>query len=99
MLISVLPFYHFWYAHEKKMWRKSQDCENEVTVKLYLPEWHVHLTIFLQTKYSWPMTCSNWRTDNDENVTQVTEPWKWGQDQVTPARLTSTPYNVYIDQI
>jgi hypothetical protein len=90
VLISVLPFYHFWYAHEKKMWCKSQDCEND---------WHVRLTIFLQTKYSWPMTCSNWRTDNDENVTQVTEPWKWGQDQVTPARLTSTPYNVYIDQI
>ena len=43
------------------------------------------------------MTCSNWRTDNDENVTQVTEPWKWGQDQVTPVRLTSTHYNVFID--
>jgi uncharacterized protein (DUF427 family) len=67
------------------MWRKSQDCENEVKVKLSLPDWHVHLTIFLQTKYSWPMTCSNWRTDNDENVTQVTGPWKWGHNQVTPA--------------
>jgi len=40
------------------------------------------------------MICSNWRTDNDENVTQVTGPWKLGQGQATPVRLTFIPYNV-----
>lgn len=41
------------YSNDRsfKMCCKSQDCENEVKVKLYLPDWHVHLIIFLQTKY------------------------------------------------
>ena len=42
---------------------KSLDRENEVKVKWHLPDWHLHLPMFLHAKYCWPITNCYWETD------------------------------------
>ena len=56
--------YSYWETNlTVKMWRKSLDRENEINVRWHLPDWHVHLPMYLHTKYSSPIPYSYWETD------------------------------------